>query len=265
MCRRSLGRLLRVGLFVALAGFCLASTPLSFADGSPAGCSANRWNVDVGADPFHVPNGGTVEYTVTAFNNLTPFTDGCDAGVSTTAPFPGHGVVVQFCCPQPDGTPYPFNDFAPGHCTELSAASIGDNYPASAGIPTVYPAVSCVVTVNPGVSTANGIAGGGDVANPGAPNANKGTIHFQAGDRGFQIPKRIPVGINFCGDDVINQTCETCDGADFPDTAPASHGPCRTGDTCGVNSCTFCGDGIVNGGEQCDDGNANNDDSCRKD
>jgi cysteine-rich repeat protein len=64
-----------------------------------------------------------------------------------------------------------------------------------------------------------------------------------------------------CGDGIINETCEKCDGGAFPANAPVSHGVCRTG-TCGAPGCTFCGDGVVNGGEQCDDGNDFNGDGC---
>src|SRR5439155_5285713 len=67
-----------------------------------------------------------------------------------------------------------------------------------------------------------------------------------------------------CGDGIINEDCAKCDGSDFPANAPSSHGACRTG-TCGAPGCTFCGDGIVNDGEQCDDGNSNNADSCQND
>jgi len=65
-----------------------------------------------------------------------------------------------------------------------------------------------------------------------------------------------------CGDNLINEDCEKCDGTAFPANAPSSHGTCRTG-TCGSPGCTFCGDGIVNGDEQCDDGNNIDTDSCR--
>jgi cysteine-rich repeat protein len=53
-----------------------------------------------------------------------------------------------------------------------------------------------------------------------------------------------------CGDGMVNQPSETCDdGNQINDDA------CR-------NDCTFCGDGITNGGEECDDGNTNNTDAC---
>jgi hypothetical protein len=67
-----------------------------------------------------------------------------------------------------------------------------------------------------------------------------------------------------CGDGTINQTCETCDTNDFPGTAPSTHGACRTGD-CGDPGCTFCGDSIVNGDEECDDGNDDDNDNCHND
>lgn len=59
-----------------------------------------------------------------------------------------------------------------------------------------------------------------------------------------------------CGDDLLQPgSGEQCDGTLFEPGAPASHGPCR-------NDCTFCGDGLVNGGEECDDGNDNDNDAC---
>jgi cysteine-rich repeat protein len=67
-----------------------------------------------------------------------------------------------------------------------------------------------------------------------------------------------------CGDGIRNQTCETCDGASFPSNAPSSHGACRTG-ACGDPGCTFCGDAVRNGDEQCDDGNNIDTDGCRND
>src|SRR6185436_403699 len=67
-----------------------------------------------------------------------------------------------------------------------------------------------------------------------------------------------------CGDGLINETCETCDTNAFPANAPSSHGACRTG-ACGAPGCTFCGDGVVNGGEACDDGNAVDTDGCHND
>lgn len=53
-----------------------------------------------------------------------------------------------------------------------------------------------------------------------------------------------------CGDDIVNSPDESCDGAD------AGTVGCTTADS-GENSacrddCTCCGDGLINGGEQCD-------------
>src|SRR6185436_8247296 len=92
---------------------------------------------------------------------------------------------------------------------------------------------------------------------------------FPAGDKGVQGSKPIPVNIPpICGDSQLNQACETCDTNIFQAGAPATHGPCRAGGTCGVESCNFCGDGVVNGpagAEDCDDGNAINGDGCNTD
>src|SRR6185369_12070903 len=59
-----------------------------------------------------------------------------------------------------------------------------------------------------------------------------------------------------CGDGSVNAPGETCDppGA----VQPPSGNACR-------GNCTYCGDGMVDAGEQCDDGNANNTDACRND
>jgi cysteine-rich repeat protein len=61
-----------------------------------------------------------------------------------------------------------------------------------------------------------------------------------------------------CGDDIADDTgCsdETCDGPDLGDTA------CET---CRAN-CTCCGDGVVDTGEECDDGNNVDTDECLND
>jgi len=59
-----------------------------------------------------------------------------------------------------------------------------------------------------------------------------------------------------CGDSVI-QAPETCDPPlSVPTTPSGNTNTCR-------NSCTYCGDGIVNNGEVCDDGNHINTDGCR--
>jgi Lysyl oxidase len=60
-----------------------------------------------------------------------------------------------------------------------------------------------------------------------------------------------------CGDGVINQPGETCDP---PGSVPASPG----GNVCRAD-CTYCGDGVANNGEACDDGNGDDGDSCRND
>src|SRR3989442_10966906 len=132
MCRCSCTKLFTLVCLVALLGLAAAGNSVSFADGCPSNCSANRFNIDVQADKSEIKNGDTVNYTVTAFNDLTPFTDGCDAGVSSCDNVSGHGVIVQLCCPSPTGAAYPLFDFTPGHCTELSTASVGDNFPARA-------------------------------------------------------------------------------------------------------------------------------------
>lgn len=60
-----------------------------------------------------------------------------------------------------------------------------------------------------------------------------------------------------CGDGSLNQPGETCDppGSDPP---PAGGELCRS-------DCTYCGDGVVDGAEECDDANTNDGDACRND
>lgn len=72
------------------------------------------------------------------------------------------------------------------------------------------------------------------------------------------------VFIACCGDGILDPNSpETCDGASFPANAPATHGACRP--QTDAFKCTFCGDGVVQNGETCDDGNADNTDGCRND
>ncbi len=63
---------------------------------------------------------------------------------------------------------------------------------------------------------------------------------------------------NICGDGVLQSLFESCDDGEFN----ASYAPDATcGPTCeGLSG--FCGDGIVNGPEPCDDGNAIDEDAC---
>ncbi|HEU5182281.1 MAG TPA: DUF4215 domain-containing protein, partial [Candidatus Polarisedimenticolia bacterium] len=64
-----------------------------------------------------------------------------------------------------------------------------------------------------------------------------------------------------CGDGIVSLTGgETCDPPGSIPTVPAGNtNVCRS---LGPAQCTFCGDGIVNDGEQCDDGNNVNTDGC---
>lgn len=59
-----------------------------------------------------------------------------------------------------------------------------------------------------------------------------------------------------CGDGAVNRPVETCD----MDDAPSCNAPCRLAGT--VDECTCCGDGMVQSGEQCDDGNGTDGDGC---
>ena len=96
-----------------------------------------------------------------------------------------------------------------------------------------------------GLFYANGWTGKADlnmflVASPGTRNNTTGAA-----------PLYYPA---FCGDGVVGNTPgETCDPPGQP--GPGSANLCRA-------NCTYCGDGIVNNGEQCDDGNNVNGDGC---
>jgi cysteine-rich repeat protein len=67
-----------------------------------------------------------------------------------------------------------------------------------------------------------------------------------------EIEAAVIVSPIICGNNVVDPG-ETCDppGGQWPPNG----NPCR-------QTCTYCGDGIVNNGEACDDGNNNNNDGC---
>jgi cysteine-rich repeat protein len=60
-----------------------------------------------------------------------------------------------------------------------------------------------------------------------------------------------------CGNGVIDMAGETCE-------PPGSDPPPPGGNLCRIN-CTYCGDGVPNSGEECDDGNTDDLDACRND
>ena len=68
---------------------------------------------------------------------------------------------------------------------------------------------------------------------------------FQSNDPAFILPVR-------CGDGIINQPGETCDP---PGSNAGQPNECR-------QDCTYCGDGHLDAGEPCDDGNNVNGDGC---
>lgn len=73
-----------------------------------------------------------------------------------------------------------------------------------------------------------------------------------------------PVVLPECGDNACNQAYETCDGnTRCSGSGVFTAGECRAVGT--TNECTYCGDGIVQTGEDCDDGNTNNNDTCTND
>jgi cysteine-rich repeat protein len=142
---------------------------------------------------------------------------------------------VKFTCPAPDGTP----------TGAATVCATGASYLAGFP-PTTTCEVDCVVTVNPGVVSAQ------------AKAEVHGTLHFNPANDfdTADVLKFSSVRVLFCGDGVVNVPGETCD----PPGSPAG----GNGNTCRDN-CTVCGDGHVDAGEQCDDGNNVDTDSCRND
>lgn len=69
------------------------------------------------------------------------------------------------------------------------------------------------------------------------------------------MPGPPPVVPPVCGDGLINVPGETCEP---PGSTQGNGNVCR-------GDCTYCGDGTVDSGEQCDDGNTNNGDACAND
>jgi len=72
-------------------------------------------------------------------------------------------------------------------------------------------------------------------------------------DKGFTAFP--PADAAVCGNGML-QGAETCDPPGV--AVPPNQNVCRVG-------CTFCGDNLVQSGEDCDDGNSNNGDGCRND
>src|SRR5262245_16916837 len=82
-----------------------------------------------------------------------------------------------------------------------------------------------------------------------------GTSHFTTDVTPINADTPICNPVLFCGDGIVgNTTGETCDP---PGSAVGS-----PGETC-RQDCTFCGDGHVDAGETCDDGNEIDNDDCR--
>jgi hypothetical protein len=155
------GLLLGTALLVGMASSLQAQSP-----GSPAGCNANRLNIDIQVDESIVPNGEIARYTVDVVNNPAQNTDACDVETA----------FVTFCCPQADGQPpadssspdctrIPVTTVFPTDCAVTDGGGIPDCVPTSeadAGIN--FPAdgtndkvqighLTCRINVNPGVTS----------------------------------------------------------------------------------------------------------------
>ena len=103
--------------------------------------------------------------------------------------------------------------------------------------------IPCTVTFNPGVTSAQ------------AKVSLAGVLHDIEGDDNVLIERTLSVTVDICGDSIIGNTPgETCDPPNQPGGV--------NGNTCRAN-CTVCGDGVKDSEEACDDGNTNNEDTCR--
>jgi len=86
-------------------------------------------------------------------------------------------------------------------------------------------------------------------------NGNFVTVWNPSGDVSAKILSLCLPGIAQCGDGIQHPDCEQCD--DGPANSDTTPDACRT--NCGR---AHCNDGIVDSGEECDDGNATNCDGC---
>ena len=139
---------------------------------------------------------------------------------------------VTLTCPAADGTPT-------GPATDCAT---GVAFPAGTP-PVTLCEVDCIVLVNPGVTSAQ------------AKAEAHGTLHIDPGSDVVAADRLevISVAVSSCGDGAINAPEETCDPPGLP--AGAHGNPCR-------DTCTVCGDGVVQEWEFCDDGNTIDTDSC---
>ncbi|MFN2386080.1 MAG: hypothetical protein ABR576_07310 [Thermoanaerobaculia bacterium] len=105
-------------------------------DQDPAGCNENAIDINIERNPADptIPNGSTVNYTLTVDNIPTAGGNACNAT----------NVNVSFTCPGPNGTPT-------GATTVLDT-----NLSLAAGATKTYAPVPCFVNLNPGVTSATG-------------------------------------------------------------------------------------------------------------
>src|SRR5215471_4545851 len=201
----------------------LAGGQMAWAHQSPAACTGNLLNVGLLKDKTAINNGDTVTFTVTIENDAP---GACDVT----------GTNITFHCPAADGTPT-------GAATVC--ATNADYFVPFAPINLCQ--VACTVTFNPGVTSAQALVDGAGKLHDNPDN------DFDSAD----IHRTLSVIVHSCGDGTVNQTCETCDGADFTNP-PAVHGACRTGtgNSCPLanDACTYCGDSVLQpgSGETCD-------------
>ena len=133
--KTKINQILTIGSSLMVAALVLLAQQAAQASQSPAGCSANNLNVNIGVRANNITNGTTVTWFVTVANPANPTS--CDVTLGSEGLF--------FICPGSDGNPN-------GTRTTLipGGTTISPGYgPQEFEIP-------CLVNVNAGVRTAEG-------------------------------------------------------------------------------------------------------------
>jgi cysteine-rich repeat protein len=184
--------------------------------------------------PIRADNGTMVQCTTT-LENQDPQHGVLNLAPTNTVPFPGGSTSAISGCASTlaakDGTPDSGPDFT--SCTFDELVSV-----AQCNLGVFNNSVTDQVSATGNDADPTPLASGGF---GGLPVSGSATT---------------TVFVNCCGDGAVNQASETCDP---PGQPGGSNGNlCRS-------DCTVCGDGLVQTGEDCDDGNGVDDDGCDND
>jgi cysteine-rich repeat protein len=250
-------------LLAALALLLLAApgqAPAQCGGQSPLGCSANRLSIGIQAMPLSVSNGSVVSYSVTLANNPGGRADACDIA----------DAFVTFCCPGPTGLPQTGPEGCTkipvtqsmcsvngaANCTPTAEALAGIDFPSNGGNDIVVSDLQCVIDVNPGVTFARAkvMVDSGyllcqlpppstGVAQPALPKVLDIVVIPPT-----QTPTSTPTNTRTATPSRTPTFTST-----FTSTPTPSATPTQT---------PLCGNGVVEGPEQCDDHNTVNGDCC---